>query len=54
MNLIIKINLDNEHFEDGLENCLEQIQWHLERHSRTNFNIAGSNGHTVGTVEVKE
>ena len=56
MNLIIKINLDNAAYtlEAELENCVEQILWHLERHIKSNFNLADIDGNTVGTVEVTE
>jgi len=58
MNLIIRINLDNDAFQDDLEaeleNCMEQIQWHFEKHVHRNFNLTDSNGDTVGTVVVTE
>jgi len=54
MDLIIKINLDDDLYESDLEKVFEQIQWHLERRGSwlKNFGITAADGKTLGTVEV--
>lgn len=56
MNLKITFDVNDTAytFEAELENCVEQINWHLERHIKSNFNLADIDGNQVGTVEVAE
>lgn len=56
MNLIIKIDLDNDAFQENpeaeLENIFEQIYKRVPGYTPQGFSVRDTNGNTAGTVEV--